>query len=806
MNRKRVVKPRKTSDILCLCKNETELEYLTATPGCSEDLAAVCALPEKWIPRKRGNILNDYLKKREESHQNIFEDLLKDSKALNEETDSKVRILANILLAAIKQNQRDIDCVVEKCTPSENPLTNEDRKNALTDINTLLSRRIQDITNFKIEALALERGRATALKSTLQLHFQQFIAVGCKAPKELLHEFDEKIYDINQQVMSNSRSYMMLEAKLRSQADKNLVDTRSALNQKFLVITPIWRERSAQPWFRDQKQLNRSTSAHEHGQSNRSDIDQSMQQIDGNKSQSKLVGGYREAILHMLKSISGQIDKLNKEIRDHNVISRECSASAVAELQSNIEKAIRLLGINTLNDEILNRDLIQMSRTNIVNMQNSLLTFGDNLRDTYAILHDAVHLLDAHMVRLGLAQKLMMAAVEDLIVNHDAAELSNEIITDIALEQLRTAPDADKLQQYYDVITVGLDRTFDLYMQHNDVEFNKLQEFTDLNSPLTSMLLAEYNLFLEKNPRSPFTEIKSAVNTPLTETPRNPVTAGPVQKAIFQTAVQNVALCNWKNGFLESFESNLSTVSDQLNQQTQLWVDERSDILRTRQSLKLMSHSIRKERILCARNRRLAEIRYHEDRLNSHLDAIYDLVDNLPMEASEFLSIDSPELYPLGWWLSKIHTDMNELFARDPLDPEVKRLKMCSYASRLLKHRQLFSDSLDSALEQYRKNIQYRVQVARIANVRFMSQLKLYGEGGKYAASEALKTCTALIRGADSLEPCVTRTLDCVNHRRSQLLNLADQLITPLQKMVDEVLKNAPKGFLDKRKLVTGKR
>lgn len=787
---------------------------LIAETGCTDDDAAVAALPEKWVPRHSGPILANYLKTQEKTHHDVLQDISDAAAAINQRIDSNVRDIAEALLSHIKQNDLDMNCVVDEIS-SPAQLIPETRNQALKSISDLHSDRIEEMASFRREALKLERRRADELRKLLRDQFQRLIKVGHRPPRELLHEFDQRTYEINQQLLSNSRAYAELEAHLRAQADASLIRVKSSLNQLSLGVPKIGTRVSTSYSQRSEVLPRGSGSAY--AKMRRSASVEPAQSIghmfgdaeDFDQCVARLVQVYKKAVLKVFTGFSGKFTDLHQHLGYDAYIDPtplKSDIANLADLQAIIERVLRKLADNIQKNQPSDPELLDITRAETLKMQKSLYSLGERLRDTYTLLHDSGHLWDTHMLRAGLAQKLTIACVEDLLTNNDTLELANEMTFNVALEQLRCAPDAEKLQQQYDAIVVLLERTAEMYKHHSDVEMGKLQEFMNFPATMAGILMSEFQCFLEKNPRSNIQKTGSSGSQwGMPPSPRLDANSlrTPIPRAILQTELQELSLLNWRNGFLETFENNVSFVPEELDNHARMWVDEKSRALRMRYSLKLVSHSIRKERVEAARDYRLAELKHHEDRLASHLDAVYDLVDRLPTEAAEFLSLDAPELYPFCQWIDSLQDKIDLLQVIDPenpIDPETKRLKMCSYAPRLVKHRSLFESSLEQAMEACKRQIENRIQEARISNVRIASQLKLFCEGGRYAALEAVRASTSLMRGADAIESCLTKSVDALNQRRKQLLDLADQRLAPLSRIVDEYAKTGGKGAMDKRK------
>lgn len=768
---------------------------LIAEAGCSNDVAAVATLPYHWVPRHSGPVLANYLKEREKNHVKVNQDIADQSTDINTRIDAKIRDLVEILLAHIKQNNTDLECVVEHINTGKGPLTSQSRAEALKKVSQLHTKRIEDIAAFRRDATTVERSRADGFRKIMRDQFQRLIAVGHLPPKDLLHDFDDRMYEVNQQLLSNFRAYHELEAQLHSEADEDVIKARSELNQLSLGIAMTHRRRCPRPRSAEDGRISRRSTRNSEKKrvSSVPCITSVLRYSEIEQCVSCLVDAYRKAVLKLFSGFSDKLTDLHKNLTCSNS-HQETHLCETSQLQEKIECTIKRLTSSFQINMPNAKEFFEITQSDALSMKKSLFTVGDHLRDTYSILHDAAHLWDLHMMRSALAQKLTMAAVEDLITNNDSLEQANEMNFNVALEQLRTTSEVDKLQPQHDALITMLDRTAEMYLLHCAEEIGRFEEFMNLPQLMANTLLAEYACFLEAHPRA--VQVNAAlVPFGTDESPcRDIYRRSPLPRAILQTELQVIALTNWRNGFLEAFESNMSLVPVELTRQARQWVDERSAALHMRYSVKMISHSIRMERLKYAHEIRLAELRHHEARLNSHLDAVYNLIASLPEEASSFLALDAPDLYPLSDWVQRIQNDLQTILSTVDIDPEVKRLKMISYSPRLIRYRQLYESSLDEAIQLFKKNVEHRLQEARVSNVRFMSQISLFEENGRYSASEALKASGALLRVADTLESCGHRTVDTLNHRRTQLVGLADQRIAPIQKTVEEFVKISVKS------------
>lgn len=794
---------RDTRRDLCLstCSRVNRPKKRVARAGCPDDHDAVATLPDNWVPRHSGPILANYLKQREQDHKSVLDDIAKGAAAVNDDINKRVRALTENLVSDVQENQRNIDCIVDNCEESKAPLAVASRDEVLKKVRKFMAERLVQTADFKQNALRLERERADKLRILLRGQFQRLVAVGHKTPKDLMHEFDERIYDINQQLLSNSKAFTELEADLRGLSDEGLKRARSSLNQLCLGIGMEIRGRSALLWCKDQKVSRRRSQSQGLVNDSSENVLNPVGELEAIIS--PLVEAYRNAVLKIFSGFSSKLTELEKNLGSNHDLRgpNEISKVEIFDLDRLLERQFERLTHSLIKSP--NKSVLDVTGADAFTIHESVRSLGECLRETCSILNHAGHLWDAHILRSALAQKLTIAAVEDLLTSNDLVELANEVPFNIAIEQLRCSPDADKLQQQFDAILVLLDKTGDMYLQHCEAELGRLEEYMNLPVAMANTLLAEFNVFLEKYPRAPVYVSGSTASLPVVEGlqqsqsqygQRSSVKL-PLPRAILQTKMQEIALMNWKNGFLESFNSNVVILPEDLRDRAKQWVEERSGALHMRYSLKMLSHTIRLERVKAAREARLAEIRYHDQRLESHLGAITELVDRLPVEASEFAALDAPILYPFCEGIERLTVNIENTESQDSLDPQVKKMKMKSYAPRLAKHRQLFEESLDKAIDEYRKLLEDRTHEARISNVRFISQIKLFSEGGHYAAAEAAKSCAALGKAADSLEGCLSKTLDVLNYRRSQLLLLADQKMHPLQRVVEDSVKMVGKTF-----------
>jgi hypothetical protein len=792
------------------CEVRPRYRSLIARTGCSDDIAAVAALPDKWVPRHAGPVFINYMKEQEHQHKKVSDSIVKEAALINETIDSKIRKIAEALLAHIKQNEFDMNCVVDDIDIKYNPVSPDHLNNAFDRIAKLYAERTDEISNFKHEASLVEKLRADEIRKLLQLKFQNLVKVGHLPPRDLLHEFDQRAYEVNQQILSNSRAYIELEAQLSLQADEFVLSMKSNLNQLSLGVVIDGHRHSTFPWQRDDmllKNLAVITSDEKKSAISVPAICQYIDEVEEfDECVSLIVHAYRAAVMKVFSGFSGKLSDLHSHLGCFSYLELEPTFDENIDVPLMIEKILKRLSISINESKINTPCLAAFAQIGAPKIQKSLWSLGERLRDTYKILHDTGHLGDSHMVRVALAQKLTITCVEDLSTNNDSIEQANEVNHNLALEQLKSASDIDKLQQQYEAISTMLGRINDMYNQHNESEIEKLENFMNFPESLSKILMSEFHCFLEKHPRTAYQIINRGTSLITVCSPIKSDTSSllmPLPRAILQTELQEIYLSNWRNGFLETFETNINHVPQELKHHAQLWVDERARALRMRHSLKLMSHSIRKERLKAARDNRMAELKHHETRLESHLNAVYDLVNKLPNGAENFLSLDAPQLYPFCDWIDRIQTSVDALSSQNPIDIETKKMKMCSYAPRLYKHRDLFEKSLDVGIECGKSQVENRIQEARISNIRFMSQLKLFSEGGRYSAQEATRTCAALTKAADALEVCLVKSTEALNLRRSQILMLADQKLGPLQKIVEEFAKSGNKGGGDKRKVPT---
>lgn len=432
------------------------------------------------------------------------------------------------------------------------------------------------------------------------------------------------------------------------------------------------------------------------------------------------------------------------------------------------------------------------------------------LQDVFTMFFDINNIWRNHVKRFSLGQTLVLAGLEDLQGVHDATELANEININIALEHVRSASDVDKLKYQFDSSNILVKKVPELLLQHKKLELNKIEEFVDMTSIMVNLLLSECYYCLDKYPKT-VTDSEHLANLESTsnigETSSNHETSQideissvlkPLQETVAKAQELTQQLIKWKNIFLESLGNQLDKIAERITNDSQKFVNKISSKVNVRFSLKNVSYSVREERLKAAYETRLAELQSHDVQLITHLDAISNLVNDLPLEASNFLALDSPNLYPFCYWIDSIQSNIDSLLNQETVDPEIKRLKMMSYSQRLARHRKLFEESLNHAIETYKKIIEEKIQEARIYNVKFILQIKLFNEGGQYAAPEGLKACALLVKAADALDSCEHRAIDALYHRRNQLLVLADQKISAQR--VEDVQKYGAKNAVDKKK------
>lgn len=762
--------------------------YYEAPPGCADDNAAVAALPDKWVPRHSGPILADYLIKREHDHDKVLQDIADSAKKVNDRIDSKIRSLAEALLAHLHYNSNQMDCVAQHYDTSGTELDKEQHDKAHKEIYQLYSQRIDEMACFKREALALERKRVEGLTIVFRNQFQKLISVGHLTPRDLLHDFDERVYQINQQLLSNTRAYVDLEAQLRVQADENVASARSAINQ--LCLGTSMKDRAQSALLRDpadRPYIQRSASAI--GETSMISVWSTSTEVELiDACIMRLVQIYKTAVLRIFNVFSARLVDLGNEL-GNNIFFIKLDSHTSTEFRQMIDKAVSCLSSSIHKNHIASREWLETTGAEVLTMQKKLWSLGECLQDTFNVLHDAGHLWDNHILRQALAQKLTIAAVEDLLTRNDAIEMANEVAFNIALEHLRGCSDLDKLQVEYGIVTGMLERSAEMYRLHSQAELGRLEQFMDLPVLLANILLSEFRCFLDRYPR--YKPLGSAsLNSEQFSTPKASAETllSPLPRAILMTELQELALCNWRNGFLESFENNVSLVPEEFQRQARVWVEERANALHMRFSVKMVSHSIRVERVKAARETRFAELKHHQTRLISHLDALNQLIVNLPKDALLFPTQTTP-LYPYNDWMTNIRKNVYLLTQNtDSEDHETIYLKMCSYASRIVNHRRLYEESISTAIEQYKISVENRVQNVRISSVRLMAQITLFSQGGQYSAQEATRACSYLLKGADALELCVGKVMESLNLRRTQILQQADQVMVPLQRTCNDFI------------------
>lgn len=772
------------------------------------DKSAISSLPDAWIPQKGGAILKRFLSETKLQHDNLTNLMICRCKDINTDTNLRIKDLAKLLLEQMQKYEQEIRHFLDKTSNDrENVKINNDSWKQISEIYRLHQVEIRD---FKKEAMLLEFHRADSFKYLLHDSFHNVIKVGFRTPKDLLHDFDNYLYEINQQLLNNERSYIDMDLYLYSHAAQWYIYARSVLNELTLSSTlnlqQFQRTQSASVTNTSRGLMQRESKSatdlnigdrdkHTEKQNIWDDFLKNKEVFEKYVSHMLLL--YRKAVVKIFSGFSDVFNSLCEDLK-YTSLTTIKKQSTFSDLEVTMERVVNKL-IRKISEHF---PQLKNESTDRLGFQNGLRTLGDKLRETYTMLYETIHLWDSHMLRSGLAQKLTMVAVEDLLTSNDLIQLANDLTFNILLEQLRQNSDMDKLQQQYDALSVQLDQIANVILMHKNSEITKLEEFMKLLPLLTSTILAEIKCFIEKYPRCD-TDIKLYIPENELGTKMAFVSTDS-DKELLQTELQIRGLLNWRNGFLESFITNIRLVPEELTMRSRQWVDEHASTLHMRYSIKMVSHSVRLERVQAVLNLRRAELQYHEKRLNDHSEAVLQFGSILDKNISTFLDFNNSQLYPVLKWIDEIENRMEQL-NNDCIDIEVKKLKMSSYNFRLIKYQKLFEESLIEVLEEIRQHIQHRIQKMRIANFTFLSQIKMFSEGGQYSAVEAGRAMAVLTHCADTIENIQSLAMNNIEQRQLQLINVANQRIAPLLKIIGDFLPKQGRGA-DKRNVPSKKK
>lgn len=775
---------------LCCCRRkkiEAHISY-----GSNDDHITVAALPDDIQPRRAGKTFRDFLKAQEASHHMILQEMFSKLKEVNLEIEEKVQSIAELLCVHVQENRNDMDCVVKNCKDLE-PIRASLKNSAVKEINQLAREREDDIQWLKREGMQLERERANKLRLVLREYFKRLVVLGKHQPHEVLQDFDGRIFEINQQLLSNIRAYTEMETQLQAQAKEDVTKAQSTINALASATMPLnSRIKSACHKNSDTgvsfKRRSNSMSSVERGLSTDTRADnQTLEEGEFDECVTRLVDNYKTALLKVFSGYQIKLEDLQNNLdRKQSVMFSDEKISETVELQQVIERVVRRLSTivqNKIAQYANNQMFMDKARADVTAMQTSLYSLGEKLRQTYMLLHDAGHLWDAHIIRLALVQKLTLLAVEDLITSNDTDEMINETMTNIGLASVRTAPDVESAQAAYQEVKDMLDKTAKMYTAHSEAEIVRLEEFTHILPVMATTLMAEFRSFLSAHPLEHGMAAESTTHQLMTQStsPRNSYVAYlPLPRAILQTELQALSLQNWRNGFLESLETAAAQIPEMLTEHERQWVEERAGMIQTRYTLKMISHSVRAERVKGLLDLRLAELRNHSERLKSHTEAVTQLIEGLHRLVISF-EIHSPRLYPLNEKTKEYQDKIYELIADEHMDPETKRLKLLSYVPRLDNLLRFFLESVERVTDELKLEIEDHVQSARIANVRFLSKVTMFHEGGTYNATEASDTADALLEASNNIESSTNHVMDTLHANREILESTAENLITELQ-------------------------
>ncbi|GBP56350.1 hypothetical protein EVAR_43289_1 [Eumeta japonica] len=180
-----------------------------------------------------------------------------------------------------------------------------------------------------------------------------------------------------------------------------------------------------------------------------------------------------------------------------------------------------------------------------------------------------------------------------------------------------------------------------------------------------------------------------------------------------------------QDSFLEVLEDRTTTFITNMTQQAQHWIYDRAMTLRMRYAMKTLAQSVRTDRTRSVFELRTAELQQHENRVNSHVQAVTESVEGMIVCASRFADPGSSIVATFYQGIEIIKQKVDTInVANPPLDCETKELKLKSYGALLTNLRRTLEQGLDEAMENQREEFESRLRDARAANLLLFSGIE----------------------------------------------------------------------------------
>lgn len=759
--------------------------------SCNDDKKAVLSLPIDWVPRSGGLGLKKYLEEKTLNHEETTREMEAAADASNKEIEAKVETITNILKTEINKCDLDTQCLLDKYK-SDAPITKDTQIKAVNEIKQFMNNKFSAIEDFKNEGLRIERERGNCIKDLLKEYLHRFINIGHVVPKELKKDFENRIFEANQQLISNCRVYDDMSCQLKIIATEEFMKAKARLNELVFTSKIIDRPVSATKISSQEPMLSYSRWSSSTSCSVNPTYpvlkQKPLQVTEKDQYIARVIEIYNTSIAQGYNKLSYHIKHINKE-RDFKCL--EYFDPKVSEV---LHKMIERISprIATSDDDAPEKCLdIWNLHTDLPIILDSLNYFNEAMRNTYLILRDTYSLADAHMMRLGLAQKLTMASLDELMANNDRIQSINEVEYSVVNKNIATCSDANKIVTVCKNAASLFDRTAELYKRHYEAELAHLDQFRNLITPLTDVLKSEIGMFLQNH--------SMACSCPAMESSIH--NSSQIYQAFLKQLHENKALLEFNNACLEKLDSNLQLIEENVQNQASKWIESRANFLRLRHAAKTISHSVRVETVNRCSANRLAVLDLQARRIASHVKAFEDLEHRLLHEASNYLSLEAPELYPLCDWIDRTKALIEELSANETTDLEVKRLKMSSYKPRVYRYRKLFEQSLIDAIAACEKKSERLIGDGVNGNEYFLSQIKLFYENGTYSAAEAMKDSSEISKMTNQVKVSIDRLGNAFRKRQSELLVLADKYMEPVLILLGEI---SPSSVLPGKKKKKG--
>ncbi|KAF2889856.1 hypothetical protein ILUMI_16317 [Ignelater luminosus] len=636
-------------------------------------------------------------------------------------------------------------------------------------ISKLHQEHTNKIEQFYIFLQDLEKLRANKFKEVLKTAYARLHEISYQLPYEVQQYFEHEILRINQIILNNLRCYADLQLQLNLKAENNnrlQMQSYEALRTKWRDIKKkdaliklneqqlIQADREALLLnTKDGKTASKLFLAKEHTMEaiwtklsplpiTSEDVDtwsRNMQEtVTGlDNCARKLINVYKIAIVQVFNGYFEELQQLTENMLEMGLVdTAEISVLSLDVCKPTIQYATRQYSSDLDSLETLWESII-------TNLQQKLQT-------TYIFLHNAAHLWDLHFERLREAKRIVLKDLQNVIQKNNKATQDQEINLNITLDILRQAPDEDKLEQALDEVNNILDTLKKAYNSHYEVEVKVVEKYGSLVDNETEVLLLELYLFLHAHP-------KDLEMDPTQQRKRESQQSEPTESQTWilpqqmkQCEYQVDAVRNWMFGLWEAIEKYVATCKEETTQQANSWTAEHIKKLAKRLEVKLAFHTSRYSRIkIDVYDIRLAELRYHLDRLQRHKEGAekeleYIRNSSLALE-TEYMQLTEDYEKKISSINSKLKKSINL--------PTLK-----AYISNITNNAEICNKKLESFSEQQQRLCDIKLYKIQEATIKFSKEIRLFAEGGSFHPDEAKD----LAKNLKSLEKTIKKKLNVI--------------------------------------------